>query len=148
MFVFTVALAAGNNILVADAGPVRDSISLEKVEREPEIYVLPEVNERAEGVANWFQTMGDMDLKAPMEFPEGMYSVHDTMEEFSKCPEAMELVAKAVKLATNFTVEPGKGMWDMMKSMSPERMMGMMSGLVPEGFLESLNAKLNKIAKP
>lgn len=148
VFVFTVSLAAGNNILVADAGPVRDSISLEKVEREPEIYVLPEVNERAEGVANWFQTMGDMDLKAPMEFPEGMYSVHDTMEEFSKCPEAMELVAKAVKLATNFTVEPGKGMWDMMKSMSPERMMGMMSGLVPEGFLESLNAKLNKIAKP
>ena len=148
VFVFNVSLAAGNNILVAEAGPVKDSISLEKVEKEPEIYVLPEVNERAEGVANWFQTMGEMDLKAPMEFPEGMYSVRDTMEDFSRSQEAMELVAKAVKLATNFTVEPGKGMWDMMKSMSPEKMMGMMSGMVPEGFLESLNAKLNKIAKP
>ena len=33
-----------------------DTMTLEKVEKEPEIYVLPEVNERAEGVANWFQT--------------------------------------------------------------------------------------------
>lgn len=147
VFVFTVTLAAGNNILVADTGSVKDSVSLERVENEPAIYVLPEVNERAEGVANWFLTLGDMDLKAPMEFPEGRYSVRDTMEELAACPEAMELVAKAVKLATNFNLVPGKGMWDMMKSMSPDRMMGMMGGMAPEGFLESINVKLNQITK-
>ncbi|MCC2165276.1 glycoside hydrolase family 2 TIM barrel-domain containing protein [Brotaphodocola catenula] len=145
VFVFTVSLKEGNNILVAEAGSVKDSISLEKVEKEPEIYVLPEVNERAEGVANWFSSIGDMDLKAPMEFPEGKYSIRDTMEELAKSPEAFEITAHAVKLATNFIVKPGVGMWDMMKKMTPESMAGLASGTMPEGFLESLNAKLIKI---
>ena len=75
-------------------------------------------NERAEGVANWFSTVGDMDLKAPMEFPEGMYSIKDSLEELAKCPEAIEIAAKAVKLTMNMVVSPGEGMWDMMKGMS------------------------------
>ena len=78
-------------------------MTLEKVEKEPAIYVLPEVNERAEGVANWFSTVGDMDLKAPMEFPEGMYSIKDTLEELAKS-RAIELAAKAVKLTMNMVV--------------------------------------------
>lgn len=147
VFVFTVALEAGHNILVADAGCVKDSISLEKVEKEPEIYVLPEVNERAEGVANWFSAIGNMDLEAPMEFPEGYYSIKDKLEELANSKEAIEIAATAVKLATNFIVEPGKGMWDMMKNMTPESMMDRMSLQMPEGFLASLNAKLTKIPK-
>ncbi len=142
VFVFTVALKEGENLLAASAGCVTDSITLERVEKEPEIYVLPEVNERAEGVANWFSTLGSMDLKAPMEFPEGKYNVRDTMEELSKCPEALAIAAKAVKLASNFTVEPGKGMWDMMRTMTPEGIINMGGGLVPDGFLEGLNVKL------
>ncbi len=147
VFVFTVALEEGQNILLAKAGDVMDSITLEKVEKEPEIYVLPEVNERAEGVANWFQSIGDMDLKAPMEFPEGKWNVRCTMEEMASCPEALEIVSKAVKLATNFTIKPGEGMWDMMKTMAPESLVSMASGMIPEGFLESLNAKLIQINK-
>lgn len=146
VFVFTVALAEGQNLLVAVAGNVKDSITLEKVETEPEIYVLPEVNERAEGVANWFKTLGDMDLKAPMEFPEGRYSIKDSLTEIAKSEEATEIVAKAVKLATNFDVTPGEGMWDMMKTMSPESLSSMMPQM-PEGFMESLNAKLIQIEK-
>ncbi len=147
VFVFTVALSEGNNILVASAGNVKDSISLEKVEKEPEIYVLPEVNERAEGVANWFSTVGEMDLKASMEFPEGKYSVKDSMEEIAKCKEALEIAAKAVKLVTNFEVAPNVGMWDMMRSMSPEGLIGMAGSMAPEGFLESLNVKLIQFDK-
>ena len=147
VFLFTTELEPGSHILVADAEGVKDSISLEIVDREPSIYVLPEVNERAEGVANWFSAIGAMDLNAPMEFPEGRYSVRDTMEELSQSREAMDIAARAVKLAANFTVEPGTGMWDMMKTMTPEAILGMMSALVPEGFLESLNAKLIRIHK-
>lgn len=147
VFVFTVALAEGQNILLAVAGDVKDSITLEKVEKEPAIYVLPEVNERAEGVANWFSTIGDMDLKAPMEFPEGKYSVRDKLEELANSPEALEIVVKGVKLATNFLVAPGEGMWDMMKAMSPQDMIKMAGSLLPAGFLESLNAKLIQIDK-
>ena len=142
VFVFEAALDEGMNILVAEAGPVKDSMTIEKVSEEPSIYVLPEVNERAEGVANWFSTVGDMDLKAPMEFPEGKYSVKNTLEEIARCPELMEIVSRAVKLASNFNLVPGEGMWDMMKGMTPETMMEMAGNLVPEGFLESLNAKM------
>lgn len=147
VFVFTVALKDGMNIVVADAGAVKDSITLEKVEKEPSIYVLPEVNEKAEGVANWFKLAGDLDLKAPMEFPEGYYSIKDTMEEIAECPEAFAVISKAVKLATGFDVTPGEGMWDMMKSMSMESMKSMVSGMVPDGFVESVNAQLIKFKK-
>ncbi len=147
VFVFTVALKDGFNILTAQAGEVKDTMTLEKVEKEPKIYVLPEVNERAEGVANWFSTVGDMDLKAPMEFPEGMYSIKDSLEELAKCPEAIEIAAKAVKLTMNMVVSPGEGMWDMMKGMSLERLGEMAGSLAPEGFIESLNGKLIQIKK-
>ncbi len=145
VFEFTVALEPGFNLVMASAGGRKDSITLEKVEKEPSIYVLPEVNERACGVANWFKLSGDLDLTAPMEFPEGKYSVRDTMEELSKSPEALKIVAEAVKLAMNMKVEPGAGMWDMMKGMTLEKIGQMAGSMVPEGFVESLNGKLIKI---
>ena len=81
-----------------------------------------------------------------MEFPEGYYSIKDSIEEISRNDEAMAIVRKAVKLATNFDVAPGVGMWDMMKKMSPESMGGMISGM-PDGFIESLNAQTRKVKK-
>ncbi len=147
VFTFTVSLERGFNRILADAGGVKDSTTIEKVDKEPDIYVLPEVNERLEGVANWFEAVGDLDLKAPMEFPEGKWNVKHTMQELAKCPRAFEIVQKAVKLSSNFDVCPGQGMWDMMKSMTPEGIVTMAGGLLPEGFLESLNAQLVKIDK-
>ena len=147
VFVFQVALAEGFNTLLAVAGEVKDTMTLEKVEKEPSIYVLPEVNERAEGVANWFKSVGSMDLTAPMEFPEGMYSIKDSLEELAKSPEALALAAKAIKLTMNMTVSPGEGMWDMMKAMTLDRLGEMAGSLAPEGFMESLNAQLIKIKK-
>ena len=147
VFKFDVALNEGFNTILAVAGDVKDSITLEKVAEEPAYYTLPEFNERQEGVANWFKQVGslDLDLKAPMEFPEGYYSIKDNMEEVSKSPEAFALVAKVVKLTTNFDVKPGSGMWDMLKTMSPENLGNVMA--LPDGFLESLNAQLIKIKK-
>ncbi len=147
VFVFEVALKEGFNRIVASAGDVKDSMTLEKVEKEPAIYVLPEVNERAEGVANWFKLAGDLDLKAPMEFPEGKYSIHDTLEEIGRSPEALEVVSKAIKLTMNMKLSPGEGMWDMMKSMSLDKMMDMAGSMAPDGFVESINAQLIKIDK-
>ena len=145
VFKFNVALEEGFNTILAVAGDVKDSITLEKVEKEPDCYTLPEFNERQEGVANWFKQVGSLDLKAPMEFPEGYYSIKDSMEDLSKNEEALALATKAVKLATNFDVKPGVGMWDMMKRMTPEAMAKMIN--MPDGFIESLNAQLIKIKK-
>mgnify|MGYP000099165996 CR=1 FL=1 len=75
------------------------------------------------------------------------YSIKDTMEELAKNPEAMEIASKAVKLMANMIVSPGEGMWDMMKSMSFERLSEMAGDLAPEGFVESVNAKLIQIKK-
>ena len=147
VFVFSVALKNGFNTILAVAGGVKDSMAIEKVDKEPDIYVLPEVNERAEGVANWFRLAGNLDLKAPIEFPEGKYNVRCTMEEISKSPKAMEITAKAIKLATNFDLAPGQGMWDMMKTMKPEDMANMAGSMMPEGFVESLNAQLIQISR-
>ena len=145
VFKFDVALNEGFNTILAVAGDVKDSITLEKVAEEPAYYTLPEFNERQEGVANWFKQVGSLDLKAPMEFPEGYYSIKDTMEQLAENEEAFAIVRKAVKLATNFDVKPGVGMWDMMKTMSPENLGNVMA--LPDGFLESLNAQLIKIKK-
>ena len=147
VFVFTVRLKNGFHHVLAVAADCKDSMTLEKVEKEPSIYALPEVNERAEGVANWFKLAGDLDLKAPLEFPEGKYSIRCRMEEIAECQEAMEIVSKAVKLATNMDIGPGVGMWDMMKPMTPEAMVNMAGSMMPEGFAESLNARLIKIDK-
>lgn len=147
VFIFEAALEDGINIIRAEAGDLKDTMTLEKVEKEPEIYVLPEVNERAEGVANWFSTIGDMDLKAPMEFPEGMFSIKDSMEEIANNTEAFEIVSKAFKLAMNMELKPGEGMWDMMKSMTMESIGEMAGSMMPDGFIESVNAKLIKIKK-
>lgn len=147
VFVFDVALKEGFNQVVAVSGQVKDSITLEKVDKEPSIYVLPEVNERAEGVVNWFKLAGDLDLKAPMEFPEGKYSIRDTIEEISRSPEAMEIVSRGLKLATGMELKPGEGMYGMMKSVPVEQMLQMAGSLMPEGFGESLNAQLIRIKK-
>lgn len=82
-----------------------------------------------------------------MEFPEGRYSVRDTMEVLAQSPEALEAARTAVKLAANFDLAPGAGMWDMMKSMTAEALVAMGGSMLPQGFLESLNAKLVKIDK-
>lgn len=148
VFVFTLCLEPGLHTLIAKAGAVKDSITIEKVEKEPKIYVLPEVKDRAEGVANWFKLAGDLDLEAPMKFPEGKYSVKDKLEELAESREALDIVSRAIKLATNFDLAPGVGMWGMMKSMTPEGMMAMAGDTLPKGFLESLNEKLIKIDKP
>lgn len=145
VFRFNISLNKGFNTLVAAAGSVKDSITLEKVDKEPACYTLPEFSQRQEGVANWFRQMGNLDLTAPMEFPEGYYSIHDTMEELARNTETLAITARAVRLATNFELNPGVGMWDMLKSMTPEDATKMAS--LPDGFLEGLNAQLIKIKK-
>ena len=45
------------------------------------------------------------------------------------------------------SVVPGEGMYDMMKSMTLDKMVEMAGSMAPDGFAESLNAKLIQIDK-
>ena len=148
VFEFTVALNEGQNILVADAGCVKDSITLEKVDKEPDIYVLPSFRNHQEDVANWFTTSGSVDLSLPMEYPEGYYNTKDTLEELSRSKEAWAIAAKAYKTAMGQDIGPGVGMWNFMKERTFEDLNE--SGRfvdVPKEFIPSLNKQLNAIRK-
>ena len=151
--VFSVALDDGFNTVTALAGTqtkpdtIKDCISLEKVEKEPEIYTLPEVNERAEGVANWFKLAGNLDLTAPMEFPAGRYSIRDTIADIAQNEDAFSLLQEAIHLSTGMKFEKDEGMYNMMKNSTLETLFAMAGSSMPEGFPESVNAQLIKIKK-
>lgn len=145
VFEFRIELKPGFNMLTARAGDLTDSITLEKVETEPAVYTLPEDKERAEKIANWFQMSGSLNLDAPMEFPEGFYSVRNTFEELAGSEEAFLVVSEAMHLASSFKVKKGEGMYNMFKNTTVEQILGNIGGAVQKGFLESVNAKLIKI---
>ena len=144
VFKFNVALEEGFNTILAVAGDVKDSITLEKVEKEPDYYTLPEFNERQEALPTG-SSRSQPGSEGSDGVPRGYYSIKDSMEDLSKNEEALALATRAVKLATNFDIKPGVGMWDMMKRMTPEAMAKMIN--MPDGFIESLNAQLIKIKK-
>ena len=70
---------------VAEANGIKDTMTIEKVEVEPEIYTLPQTDDGNEGAANWFTAMGDVELdEGPMEFPEGKMSIKTKIMDIYK----------------------------------------------------------------
>ena len=142
VFVFTVALKDGFNYLMAAAGEVKDTMTLEKVAEEPAIYTLPvEKDDRAEGVANWFQTLGDLNLESPMEFPEGMYSIKDTLGDLVANEEAANIIKTVMGIGSDTP------MWGMLQSMTLELMLSMAGSQMPAGLDKAVNSQLIKIKK-
>ena len=136
---FNVALEDGYNIFLAVAGEVKDTMTIEKVEVEPEIYTLPNVDEGEGGAANWFTAVGDVDLEddAPMEFPEGKLSIKSTIGQIYKNEAAWEFFSQM----TQGKVGPDMPMWGMMENFAVEMMLGM-AGNLPESAIKALNKKL------
>jgi beta-galactosidase len=136
---FQVALAEGFNIFLAEANGIKDTMTIEKVDVEPEIYTLPQTEDNNEGAANWFTAMGDVELdEGPMEFPEGKMSIKTTIGEIYKNEAAWEFFSKM----SGGKMGPDMPMWAMMQNFNLETLMGMM-GSVPESALKALNKQLN-----
>ena len=138
---FTVAIKDGENIFLAVAGECKDTMTIEKVEVEPEIYTLPGQAEGDGGAANWFVAEGDVDLEddAPMEFPEGKLSIKSTIGQIYKNEAAWEFFSKM----TQGKVGPDMPMWGMMENFAVEMMLGM-AGNLPESAIKALNKQLNQ----
>ena len=123
----------------AVAGGVKDTMTIEKVDVEPEIYTLPQTDDGNEGAANWFTAMGDVELDdGPMEFPEGKMSVKTTIGDIYKNPAAWEFFSKM----SGGKMGPDMPMWAMMQNFNLEMLMGMM-GNAPESALKAINKQLN-----
>jgi len=139
VFVFTVALKEGFNILLAAAGEVTDCATLEKVDTEPEIYRLPVEDDGSEGAANWFTQMGSLEMIPEMQFPEGKYNIDSSLGSIYNNQDAWNMLVELMKLP----ISPAHGMWGMVKNFTVRGMMEM-GGEVPEAAFAMINAKLNE----
>ena len=135
---FDVALAEGQNIFLAVANGVKDTMTIEKVEIEPDIYTLLQEDNEHEGVANWFTAVGDVELEEPMAFPEGKMSIRTKLIDLMKNPDAAAFLANM----TDGRIGPEHPMWGIVQNFSMETLMTM-TDKAPEGALKALNKKLN-----
>lgn len=140
VFVFTVSLKDGFNTLMAVAGDVKDTMTLEKVAEEPSIYVLPVSDDDSEGVANWFTQMGDLDLAPEMTFPEGKLSIKSSISSIYANKDAWNMFKETMQLPD--MLSPENGMWGMISNFTVELMLSMGGKNIPEAALAMLNAKL------
>ena len=105
--------------------------------------------ERYKDKVKYWLTFNEINMLLHMPFMGAglLFAPGENVQQVKYQAAHHELVAsaKAVKLATNFDIKPGVGMWDMMKRMTPETMAKMIN--MPDGFIESLNAQLIKIKK-
>ena len=153
IFLFeNVPLKYGFTFLTATAGAVTDSVTLEKVDRKPDIYTLPREEDDADGVANWFEQVSVAADDTPMEFSEEHFSVYDTINDISGNDEAFSILANAMYSMTGMRMK--KSMLAMMGQKTLYELSDMMTGMgsdpdrkIPENALQIMNAELGKVKK-
>ncbi|MEG1698223.1 MAG: glycoside hydrolase family 2 TIM barrel-domain containing protein [Oscillospiraceae bacterium] len=151
VFIFKdMMLNLGENTFTAYAnGAENDTIKLKGCTEANPSYTLPEENDSDEGVENWFE--GKLVEKAEMQFPEGYFSIRDTVGEIAANAEAMKAMSEMMGAAMGGG-EGGNGgmmktMLAMMKDRSLESLLKMAGKRVPNGAKQMINAKLNEIKK-
>ncbi len=150
---------AGNAPACADAWlflphtPVTDTITLEKVDKKPEIYTLPMEDDDADGVANWFETVENTADNVPMEYSKEHFSVHDKLNDICDNEEAFRILAGAMYSMTGMKMK--KSMLAMMGEKTLFELSDMLTGMggadsdkkIPENAMQIINSQLNKIKK-
>ncbi|MBS7361973.1 MAG: hypothetical protein KIG24_06565, partial [Oscillospiraceae bacterium] len=84
-----------------------------------------------------------------LEFPDGCFSVRDKIGDIMKTPEGEELIngwIDKISVQANMTVS--KGMMNMVKNFTVERVFAMAGDRVPIDIMFDVNESLNKIKKP
>jgi len=169
IFVFEhVPLSDGFTCLTAEAGsapasadawlflphsPVTDTITLERVEKKPEIYTLPQEEEDGDGVANWFETVETVASDAPMEYSDKYFSVYDKINTISTNEEAFRILSNAMYSMTGMKMK--KSMLAMLGEKTLFELSGMINGMggtdsgkkIPENAMQIINSELNKVRK-
>lgn len=148
VFTFHVPLKMGENILTVQSGDQSDEITLIRVETPNPDYVLPFGDEE---IANWFDEKGE---KVVFEFPEGYFSVRDSIDDIMKNPMAAAIITDALgAMMKNFSMggmEIPPEFMGMLGSFSIERLFslaGMAGKKIPKEALLQVNQMLNKIKK-
>ena len=129
-----------------------DSMTIQGVKEEPEVYTLKEdpEEEGTDGAANWFDMAAAEAGNLTMEFPEGYYNIRDTIKDIMQNPEAAGLLTSAMNSMTGMKLK--KGMLMMIGGKTIEELMAMskdmgMAKEIPGDVMAVLNRQLNKIKK-
>lgn len=148
VFVFPdVALNDGPNTITARHGALEDTITLNGVAEPNPDYVLPGQDDEEEGVTNWF---ADLQVEGEMEYPEGYFSLRDTMETIMANPEAAALVeehAAALFGSMAKSMKNMSGSMGMAAKMSLQNIIQLSGSGLDENGLLYLNQQFNKIKK-
>ena len=147
VFVFTVSLKKGMNSLTAVAGEATDTIVLERVDCEPEIYTLPSVRLRHEMREKLLEGTPAEALEGPETVPEGTYSVAEPVSALASGEETRSILEQAVFLAFRLG-EYAKTDVAGMLSRFPDGPLKELGPLKSDSMLmRAINWKLNQIPK-
>lgn len=144
-----VLLSEGFNYLTATAGACNDTITLEKVSKRPAVYTLPETDDNADGVSNWFEKIETVASDAPMEFSTAHFSVHDKLKDLFENEEAFAILSESLSSMSGMKLK--KSMLSMMQDLTLIELSGMFTASsdsrIPSNALQIINSELNKIKK-
>lgn len=136
-----VPLNGGEIVITAAAAGVEDTARFRSVDTPDESYECKaEKKSPMDGIANWFEDSADEDV-APLEFPEGYYSIKDRISKILKNPEGEKV------LRTYMAAMFDHPMFAMVKTFTLEKLAGMRAEMFPKAFLSKLNQELIKIRK-
>ncbi len=135
-----VPLVMGENLIIAEAGGLKDKVRFVRVDAADESYICPKSEGLMDSISNWFDKDGDEDTE-PMVFPKGFFSVKDKISKILKVPGGK---AALEALMPEMFDHP---MFGIMKAFSFEKLAGMKPEFFPEAFMKKLNRELNKVSK-
>ncbi len=143
VFLFeNIVLNAGKNTFCVRHGNHKDIAEFWQVQEGTENYACPD-GRNGGLVRNWFADDIELDENIqPLDFPEGYYSIKDTIESILDYPKGETILKKYI--APMFDHQ----MFEMLKGFTIERM----AGFNPEAFIDillyNINLALNKVKKP
>ena len=145
VFVFPeVPFAEGHNTITAKSGSLEDTAILRAVEEPDPEYVLPDQNPGAEGVTNWF---ADIQVHGELEFPEGYFSIRDSVKSIADNPEGAKLLEEYGSALFGTMAKSLRNMMGMMGSMQLDQAIQLAGSKLDEKGILYINQMLNKIPK-
>ncbi|MDE5604775.1 MAG: glycoside hydrolase family 2 protein [Eubacterium sp.] len=140
-----VELTDGENTIKAVCGELADEMIINRVSEPDESYVL-KISEAGNSGTNWFDTL-EADSEE-LQFPEGYFSIKDKLGEIMKNPEGEKFINEMVeKITTEMGMNISKGMMNMAKGFTIEKVFDMAGSRVPAKVKPWVNNKLNQIKK-
>lgn len=140
-----VSLIDGENTIKAVSGSLTDKMVINRVADPDESYALKSSDSGNSG-SNWFETL-DTDNNE-LQFPEGYFSIKDKIGDIMKNPEGEKFINSMIeKITSEMNMNISKGMMNMAKGFTVEKVFDMAGSRVPSKAKLWVNSELNKIKK-